>query len=81
MYVCLDCGKLFDSPKKIIEKHGLDSPPYEEFYACPKCGGAYVETTICNVCGNYITNDYIETADGNIYCENCYILKNVEDLN
>lgn len=81
MYLCLDCNSVFSCPKKIVEKHGLDYPPYEEFYGCPKCGGTYVGTIECDSCGNYVTNDYIETIDGSIYCENCYSIKNVEDLN
>lgn len=81
MYVCLDCGELFEYPMKIVEKHGLDSPPYEEFYGCPECGGTYVETMQCYSCGNYITGDYIETLEGDYYCENCFEVKNIEDLN
>lgn len=41
-YTCLDCGKTFDDPKRWEERHGLDSPPYEDFSGCPYCGGAYV---------------------------------------
>ena len=29
MYICLDCGRIFEIPRKHIETHGLDSPPYE----------------------------------------------------
>lgn len=29
MYVCLDCQKTFETPKYWMDKHGLDSPPYE----------------------------------------------------
>ena len=42
-YVCLECGKQFSFPKHYIEKHGLDTPPYEEWYGCPYCAGAYRE--------------------------------------
>lgn len=80
MYVCLDCGETFSFPEIIIEKHGLDSPPYEESIGCPTCGGAFVETMSCDICGEYITNEYVETIDGSIYCEDCYSVKNVEYL-
>lgn len=43
MYICLDCGREFDEPKKYIETHGLPCPPYEEFYVCPFCNGDYEE--------------------------------------
>lgn len=81
MYVCLDCGKLFAEPELIVEKHGLDYPPYDEYFGCPECGGAYAEAPECDCCGHYITNDYVETIDGLIYCEDCYSIKNIEDLN
>lgn len=78
MYICLDCEEIFDDPKYCVEKHGLDSPPYETWNGCPHCGGwDYVEAIKCDICGNYITDDYVETIDGNIYCENCYSIKNI----
>lgn len=79
MYLCLDCRSVFIEPKRIVETHGLDSPPYEEYNACPNCGGAFVEALICDGCDDYIINDYVETAHGTKYCEECYIIKNVED--
>lgn len=42
-YQCLDCGRKFSEPEKYQETHGLDSPPYEEWYGCPYCAGAYKE--------------------------------------
>lgn len=41
MYVCLDCQKTFETPKYWMDKHGLDSPPYETWRGCPYCGGTY----------------------------------------
>lgn len=43
MYKCLECDALFDTPKKYIERHGFDYPPYEEYYGCPGCGGGFEE--------------------------------------
>lgn len=43
MFVCLDCGRYFDVPKKYVEKHGLDCPPYETLSGCPYCYGDYEE--------------------------------------
>jgi len=80
MYICLDCGAFFSATRKYIEKHGLDCPPYEETIGCPSCGGAYVDATKCDICGNYITSDYVETTNGDLYCENCYNIKSIEDL-
>lgn len=72
-YTCLNCGKTFDEPDEYFEKHGLDSPPYERFSCCPYCGcEGYIETIICDHCGEPITGEYIELPDGKCYCDNCY---------
>lgn len=78
MFICLDCGKLFEEPKYYVETHGLDTPPYETWNGCPTCAGAYVETFECSKCGEWITGDYIE-VDGNLICEECYYVKSIED--
>ena len=77
MYICLDCGKIFETPAHFAESHGFDTPPYEEFDGCPECGGAFVEAFECEHCGQLITGDYIELADGSRYCEECYCFKTV----
>lgn len=43
MYRCLDCGNKFETPKRYVERHGFDTPPFEEYHGCPKCGGAFEE--------------------------------------
>jgi hypothetical protein len=71
MFVCLECEHVFEVPKKYTETHGLDHGPFEVFYACPKCGGTYAKTMLCDCCHKWIKGDYITVDDGNIYCENC----------
>ena len=66
--------------KEYIETHGLDSPPYEHFTACPMCGGNYVPYKRCDLCGNPIFDEYIMLKSGEVYCENCYCRKNIDDL-
>ena len=77
MYLCIDCGALFEEPRRIIETHGLDTPPYEVWNVCPECGGGYVETMRCNICDEWITGDYIELDDYSVVCECCYVVKNI----
>ena len=60
MYICLDCGYLFEEPKHYTETHGLDTPPYEQLIGCPKCSGAFVETYRCDCCGEWIIDKYIK---------------------
>ena len=78
MYLCLDCNKLFEEPRRYVETHGLDYPPYESWKGCPECGGAYVETFECAQCGRWITGDYID-VDGTLICDGCYHIKSIED--
>lgn len=79
MYICLDCGCIFENPRKYTETHGLDSPPYEEWNGCPYCGGFYTETYRCDLCGKYIEDEYITTDRGDIICDNCYTVHSVYD--
>lgn len=81
MFLCVDCGALFEEPRIHIERHGLDAPPYEKWTACPECGGGYVKTMRCKFCGDWITGDYVELDDESVVCECCYMVKNiVEDV-
>ena len=40
MYICNLCKGEFDEDEFdfVIEKHGLDTPPYEKIAVCPHCG-------------------------------------------
>ncbi len=72
MFVCVECGHLFEEPVWWTESHGFDSPPYEKIYGSPCCYGAYTEAHQCNECDEWITGEYIKTASGQRICENCY---------
>lgn len=81
MFICMDCDALFVVPKKYVEDHGLDSPPYEEYHGCPSCGsGCFINAIECDACGKYITDYYVETFDKNFYCADCYDVKHVADM-
>ena len=79
MYLCFDCDRLFEEPKKYTETHGFDCPPYETWYGCPYCGGPYVETMRCDECGEWITGDYIEMPGEVKVCDKCFTMWNVLD--
>ena len=73
MFVCLECGNLFEEPEHWEETHGLSTPPYEQWSGCPRCRNGYVETFRCNCCDEWIIDDtYIKTEDDKRYCFNCY---------
>jgi formylmethanofuran dehydrogenase subunit E len=71
---------VFQNPNDYVETHGLDTPPYEHFTGCPVCGGNYVPYKQCDYCGNPILDGYVVIKSGEVYCENCYKQKNIEDL-
>lgn len=72
MYKCVACDSCFEAPRKTYETHGLDTPPYEEFFTCPHCRSDFVEEAfLCDICGEYTVDNYIETVRGQIFCENC----------
>ena len=43
--ICAECGFMFygHEAARYVERHGFEHGPFEEFYACPFCGGAYDE--------------------------------------
>ena len=78
MYMCADCGFVFEEPKHYTETHGLDTPPYEEWSGCPLCSGAYSKTLQCDECGRFFTGNYL-VYDYMVICEDCYQIRNTED--
>ena len=79
MWVCVECGHLFDEADYWEESHGLDYGPYESFSGCPKCGGTYVKARKCDCCEEYITGRYIRTVDDQRICEECYVITDLGD--
>lgn len=80
MYLCLDCERIFDETKCYVEPHGLDYPPYETWNGCPYCSGMYVEAISCDLCGGWVTGEYVKLKDGAVICENCYDIRDVNDI-
>ena len=78
-YVCIECGTIFDEPTYWEERHGLDTPPYEQWSGSPCCHGEYAQAQECSCCGEFITGQYIKTDDGERYCENCYVVHELGD--
>ena len=71
MFICVDCGCIFERPKVVTERHGLGEPPYEKWEICP--------VKRCNYCGEVIADQFVETANGLLFCDNCYCERNIED--
>ena len=41
MYICCNCGEIFDAPHVYYEPHGFTDGLYERQSCCPYCGGDY----------------------------------------
>lgn len=69
MYICNDCDFQFETPLKIQETHGLNTPPFETISVCPHCKSTNFEKATfnyCHCCGAKIKNAY-----GNYCSEKC----------
>lgn len=67
MYECHRCGKHFEEPDWVVERYGLDSPPYDKVAVCPYCHGYFEEMYQCQICGEWFTDDELTMA----VCDEC----------
>ena len=67
MYICADCGRLFDEPSRYPEPRPVD--PYEEYTGCPTCGsGFYDDAEKCQWCNEYRLKEQLYAGT---LCGNC----------
>ena len=68
MYICSNCGEVFDEPKTIEEHHPYGMTYATEYWSvCPHCHDSdYSEAEQCEMCGEFVA----ETRDG--LCDCCY---------
>lgn len=74
-YKCLECGHIFEKPKKIIEDRtpgGVFEGFNYVYYVCPYCNGKYDEAILCNGCGRYFHEKTKVYFGDKILCEKCY---------
>lgn len=79
MFVCSECGTLFEDPVEWEETHNLDTPPYEHFSGSPCCFSNYAVAHKCNCCEEYIVGPYIKVDSGERICDNCYRVMEIGD--
>lgn len=85
-YYCTACHKTFTDPY-------ISSDCYEHFGSlsylttnvCPHCHDElFIQLLRCDCCGRPIEynydDTYIETINGEIYCGDCYTIKNTDDI-
>ena len=75
MFVCLNCGDVFDEPIRWKEYLGerFGEHVYEYLTGSPCCKHGYEEAYKCDCCDDWIVDGYIKTDDGHRYCENCIL--------
>lgn len=76
MFVCGDCGAVFEKPAKRVET--IWTKGRSEQYVlgrCPECGsGNFEEGVKCGVCGEIVSNFVAERSCGQYVCEKCICL-------
>lgn len=63
MYICIECGLLFDDEEMGYDRATMDYPGAT---FCPSCKGDYVEARNCDNCGAYMRED-----EGEFICDEC----------
>lgn len=60
IYVCDQCGGVFDGPYHITERHGFLEPPFEQIPVSPCCEADFSNGAECAECGRIVSEDNIE---------------------
>lgn len=72
MFYCNDCGALFKELATIKEVVD-DEMGYLEYRGCPHCrSDQIVQAVQCDLCREYVTEDYVILNDGTVACANCH---------
>lgn len=77
MYRCLECGREFEEPEKILDSmeewFGFPAPRYYD--GCPHCKEWSFSEIVgeCCECGKELLDeDYYEWEGGDLYCGDCH---------
>lgn len=78
MYICKDCGCVFDEAYSYEERHPYgDTYASEYFSCCPACGGDYDEAVRCADCGEWVSEEELHSE----LCEECFLERRKEIAN
>lgn len=72
MYICKECGLIFNQPAKYEEDRtpggAFEGGSFiESFSGCPRCSGGYDEAMLCPRC----EDTYISTNSRDPFCDDC----------
>lgn len=75
MYKCFNCGAVFDELVRYQEHMDYERQTYSIYYGCPNCRSDDVDQAVkCDLCGEYVTEDYVVLKDGTVACNDCFTL-------
>lgn len=81
MFLCKECGGLFETPKCTVEHlEHFGCPCAREEYCSPCCSADYIPAQACKICGDWICGEYIELVNGEMVCDSCYVRKDICDI-
>ena len=80
---CLNCMSVFEEPSRYEQKSEFWGAPCSEiFYSCPYCDSDDIiedEPPKCDCCGDYCTEEFVETKNHSYFCNNCYTIKDIKE--
>lgn len=74
MYICGDCGAVFEEPAELEETTWAWGRPEEYILSrCPRCGSSdFDEAVKCAVCEELFHKENTQMGDnGEVFCERC----------
>ena len=79
MYICTDCGCVFDADESASAREWIGEDRYESnssgwmyYMACPECGSTEIaEAEGCDECGEYFDKDDLIHVDDVCLCKDC----------
>lgn len=76
MFICKDCGLIFEHPKNICENltpgYTPAEPTMNRYYTgCPRCEGVYESAIECAHCNKFYEKENLEFYKGEYWCHEC----------
>ena len=73
MFICKECGAIFEEPRITSESHPYgEGSASEEWAYCPVCGeSGFEEAHQCSRCSEYFAFDDLDYIGHSLYCEVC----------
>ena len=83
MLLCTNCYSSIEENEcgTYTDMHGFEYGLGETSWQCPHCKSTDVyNAVLCDGCNEYFCGDYVQVSNGNIYCEECFVIKDTDDV-